>query len=61
MENHPDFESWFYTNYIQLYYQIGSPHKLNFYGLNLIHGVWGLLPTFGCGAHVAGDAAGDES
>ncbi len=44
MENHPDFESWFYTNYIQLYYQIGSPHKLNFYGLNLIHGVWDYYP-----------------
>lgn len=44
MENHPDFENWFYTNYIQLYYQIGSPHKLNFYGLNLIHGVWDYYP-----------------
>ncbi|MFQ9799375.1 MAG: hypothetical protein ACLR23_11025 [Clostridia bacterium] len=34
----------FTLNYIQLYYQIGSPHKLNFYGLNLIHGVWDYYP-----------------
>lgn len=44
MENHPDFENWFYTNYIQLYYQIGSAHKLNFYGLNLTLGVWDYYP-----------------